>query len=181
MCSKAASVFNLCSHYDFHMRSFVLHCKPIFWGHVHWLPRQSEKVQFLDKDSQEEVDFISCNGLANAAALSHAKNHHFLPLQLVDRGAISAQKTVWVEGKWIFPHLAEMCKEKKIVISCKNKNPNKNTALVSVGDLISFSLYRLAVGCKRSFLLTSFETDFSLLYGLGGLSQRTYGSWLICH
>lgn len=93
------------------MAAFVLHCETVFWGQVQRLPRHSKEVQLLDEDCQEEVDFISCNDLADAAALSHAKNHHLLPFQLVNPSAISAQEAVWVEGRWIFPQLTEMCRE----------------------------------------------------------------------
>lgn len=83
----------------------MLHCQTVFWGHVQQLSRNPVELQLLNDDCQEEEDFISCNDLANAAALSHAKNHHFFPVQLVHLSAITAQEAVWVEGRWIFPRL----------------------------------------------------------------------------
>lgn len=89
----------------------MLHCETVFWGHVQRLSRHGMKAQPLDNDCQEEVDFISCNDLPDAAALSHAKNHHLLPFHLVEFSAISTQEAVWVEGGRIFPQLTEKSRE----------------------------------------------------------------------
>lgn len=89
------------------MTVLVLHGKTILWGHVHGLSWDWEKLQPLDKDCQEEVDFISCNDLSNAAALPHTKHRHLLPLRLVDLGAIGTQETVWVEGSRVLPLLTK--------------------------------------------------------------------------
>lgn len=108
------------SHYGFQITLFVLHCKTIFWGHVHWLSRDRHKLQILDEDCQEEVDFISCNDLSNAAALAHTKTHHFLPFHLVDRGAISTQEAVWVESRRVLPLLPETGTQRSIEIQPGN-------------------------------------------------------------
>lgn len=89
------------------MTVLVLHGKTIFWGHVHCLSWDREKLQPLNKDCQEEEDFISCNDLSNAAALPHTKGHHLLPFRLVDLSAISTQETVWIEGRRVLPLLTE--------------------------------------------------------------------------
>lgn len=96
------------SHCGSQLAAFVLHCETVFWGHVQWLSRHGEEVQLLDNDCQEEEDFISCNDLADATALSQAKNQHLLPFQLVELSAVSTQEAVWVEGGWIFPQLRIM-------------------------------------------------------------------------
>lgn len=101
------SLFIPCSRDDFQETAFVLHGETILWGQVHGLSWHWHKLQLLDQDGQEEVDFISCNHLSNAAALSHPKEHDRLPQQPVDFNAISTQETVWVEGRWVFPLLPE--------------------------------------------------------------------------
>lgn len=101
------SLFIPCSHDGSHVAAFVLHGETIFWGQVHGLSWHGQKLQLLDQYCQEEVDFVSCNYLSNAAALPHTKDHELLPEQLVDLGAISAQETVWVEGRRVFPLLTE--------------------------------------------------------------------------
>lgn len=97
------------SHHGSQVAAFVLHCETVFRCHVQRLPRPRVEVQLLDNDCQEEVDFIPCNDLANAAPLSHAKSHHLLPFNLVELGAIRTQEPVWVEQRWIFPQLTGKC------------------------------------------------------------------------
>lgn len=117
-----ASLIILRSHCGSQVAAFVLHCETVFWGHIQRLSRHGVEVQLLDNDCQEEVDFIACNDLADAAPLSHAKNHHPLPLQLVDLSAIGVQEAVWVERRWIFPQLTEKCREGRNKISCTNNH-----------------------------------------------------------
>lgn len=81
----------------------VLHGQTVLGGHVQRGSWEGQEVQPLDEDGQEEVDFISCNDLSNAAALPHSEHHHLLPFRLVDLGAISTQETVWVEGRRVVP------------------------------------------------------------------------------
>lgn len=95
------------------MTVLVLHGQTILWGHVQGLSWDWEKLQPLDEDGQEEVDFIPCNDLSNAAALPHTKRHHLLPFRLVDLGAISTQETVWVEGRRVLPLLTETSTQMK--------------------------------------------------------------------
>lgn len=96
-----------CSHCGCQVAAFMLHCETIFWSQVQWLSWYGVEVQLLDKDGQEEVDFISCNDLANAAALSHTKSQHLLPFQPVELSAVSTQEAFWIEGGRIFPQLTE--------------------------------------------------------------------------
>lgn len=107
-----ASRLILCTHGGSQVATFVLHCESVLWCHVQWLSRNREKVQVLDENGQEEVDFISCNNFTDATALSHAENHNLLSLQLVKLSAISVKEAVWVEGGWIFPLLTEVCKQR---------------------------------------------------------------------
>lgn len=132
----------------------MLHCETVFWGHVQWFSRNSKEVKFLDEDCQEEEYFMSCNDFANAAALSHAKNHNLLPFQLVNLSAISAQEAVWVEGRRIFPQLTEMCRERRNKICCTKKNMSvqKYRGLLSIRGLIAFSWDKLGAGSKCPLL-----------------------------
>lgn len=95
------------SHRRFQVAALVLHREAVFWGHVRQLSGHGAEVQLLDDDCQEEVDLVPRDDLADASPLPHAEGHHPLPLQLVDRGAVSAQETVRVKGGRVFPQLAE--------------------------------------------------------------------------
>lgn len=136
------SLFIPCSRDGFQVAAFVLHCETIFWGQVHGLSWHGQKLQLLDQDCQEEVDFVSCNHLSNAAALSHTKHHHLLPLQLVDLSAVSTQETVWVEGKRVCPLLTET--QAKMTYIKLDKNANTNAGPLKSG------LTNCCVGCKST-------------------------------
>lgn len=148
-----ALLFISCAHCGSQVAAFVLHCETVFWGHVQRLSRHSKEVQLLDEDCQEEEDFMSCNDFADAAALSHAKNHYLLPFQLVNLSAISAQEAVWVEGRRIFPQLTEMWRERRNKICCtKNMVIQRYRGPLSIRGLISFSWDKLGAGSKWPLL-----------------------------
>lgn len=80
------------------MAAFVFHCESILWGQVQRVSWNRDEVQLLDKNCQEEEDFVSGNNFANTTALSQSKNHNLLPLQLVQLSAVGIKESLWVEG-----------------------------------------------------------------------------------
>lgn len=82
---------------DAQMAALVLHGEAVLRGHVGHFSWKAVKLQPLDEDGQEEEDLRATDGLADAAPLAQAENHHLLGLHLVDLRAIGAQEAIWVE------------------------------------------------------------------------------------